>query len=72
MTGINILLDTNIVSALLKGDAAVANNIDNANEVYIPVIVIGELYYDAKYSTQIQKNVSNILEFISNLYRIIC
>jgi len=55
MTGINVLLDTNIVSALLKGEVTVANKIDDANEVYIPVIVIGELYYGAEYSTQIQK-----------------
>jgi tRNA(fMet)-specific endonuclease VapC len=64
MIGNSILLDTNIISALLKGDTAIADGIDNALQVFIPVIVIGELYYGAQYSTQIEQNLSNIHRLI--------
>lgn len=43
----NYLLDTNIVIALFDDDKNVVNNIQNAASVYVPSIVIGELYYGA-------------------------
>jgi tRNA(fMet)-specific endonuclease VapC len=55
MTGNKFLLDTNIITALLKGEVSVAGKIDKAKEIYIPTIVLGELYYGALYSTQIEK-----------------
>lgn len=41
------LLDTNIVIAVLEGDEAVLSNLDRAPEVFIPAIVIGELFFGA-------------------------
>jgi tRNA(fMet)-specific endonuclease VapC len=70
MTGNNILLDTNIVSALFKGEVSIANQIDQSEEIYIPVIVIGELYYGAEYSTQVSKNIANIIT-LSKTYPIL-
>ncbi len=70
MTGSKMLLDTNIIIAWLKGDAAIAKKIDNAKEIYIPVIVIGELYYGAYYSTQKEKGVTDIQE-IAGRYRLL-
>lgn len=61
MAGNKVLLDTNIVSALFNGEILIANKIDEAKEVYIPVIVLGELYYGAGYSTHIRKNTANII-----------
>lgn len=60
MNGNNILLDTNIISALLKGESRIADRIDKAPIIYIPVFVIGELYFGAMHSTQIQKNINDI------------
>ena len=60
MTGIRILLDTNIISAWLKGEKIIAHKIDEAAEVYIPINALGELYYGAQYSTNIQANIENI------------
>lgn len=60
MTGNRFLLDTNILSAWLQGDKTIANSIDKATPVYIPIIVIGELYYGASFSTQVQKNTENV------------
>jgi tRNA(fMet)-specific endonuclease VapC len=70
MTGNKVLLDTNIVSALLKGEVEIADNIDKADAVYLPIIVIGELYYGAAFSTQVEKNTSE-LKKITSLYQAI-
>ncbi len=60
MTGNKVLLDTNIISALLKGDVSVADKIDLSEQVYIAAIVVGELHYGAQYSTRVIKNIENI------------
>ncbi len=65
MIGNKFLLDTNIISALLKGGAAIADNIDKADKVYIPIIAVGELYYGASFSTRFQKNIEDIQKVIS-------
>lgn len=65
MTGNKILLDTNIVSALLKGDTHLSDRIDAYKDVFISAIVVGELYYGAEYSTQIEKNKANIAQITS-------
>ena len=66
----NILLDTNIISALLKGDVSIASRIDEASTVNIPIIVLGELYYGAYFSTHIQKNIKAI-NMLINQYSVI-
>jgi len=65
MTGNNILLDTNIVSAWLKGETVIADKMDASRKVYIPVIVIGEMHYGAQYSMDVQKNIDNIKKVAS-------
>lgn len=60
MTGNNIILDTNIVTAWLKGETGIADKIDKAKNIYLPIIVIGELYYGAFHSTKVQKNITDI------------
>ncbi len=39
-------------------------------EVYIPIIVIGELYYGASFSTQVQRNTENVKK-LTNHYQIL-
>ena len=55
-----VLLDTNIISAWLKGASEIADKIDRSASVNIPVIVIGELYYGAQYSANVKKNTDSI------------
>lgn len=57
-----VLLDTNIISALFKGEDEIASKIDKATQVYIPLIVLGELYYGAYNSLHVHKNIENILQ----------
>ena len=45
ITGNILLIDTNIITAWLKGEKPVADKINKAKEIYIPTIVVGELYY---------------------------
>ena len=65
MTGNKFILDTNIVSAWLKGETSVADNIDKAESVFLPIIVVGELYYGASFSSQIEKNISDLKKLTS-------
>ena len=57
------LLDTNVVIALFANDAAVTGSIKDVVEVFIPSIVIGELYYGAQKSGRVKENVERIDEF---------
>lgn len=70
MTGNSVLLDTNIVSAWLKGESQIADRIDNRRDVFIPIIVIGEMHYGAQYSTDIKKNIRNILR-VTDRYKLL-
>ena len=65
MTGNRFALDTNIVSAWLKGEISIADKIDSAESVFLPIIVIGELYYGAAFSSQVAKNTQDIKKITS-------
>jgi len=41
------LLDTNIIIALFEGESSVLLNLDVAPEVFIPAVVVGELFFGA-------------------------
>jgi tRNA(fMet)-specific endonuclease VapC len=70
MIGNKVLLDTNIVSALLKGESIIADNLDKSEAIYIPIIVVGELYYGASFSSQVEKNIAG-LKNITSRYQIL-
>ncbi len=56
----NFLLDTNIVIALIARESAVRAGLANAGLVFLPTIVLGELYYGAWKSTHIESNIAKI------------
>ncbi|GAH34045.1 unnamed protein product [marine sediment metagenome] len=60
------LLDTNIVIALFAGDLSVEAQLEGAAEVFVPSIVLGELYFGARKSGRARQNVSRIDEFALN------
>jgi len=67
MSGRN-LLDTNIVIALFAQDSAVVEHLDEVEEVFIPSIVLGELYFGARKSRRVKENLARIDEFaVSNV-----
>ncbi len=57
------LLDTNIVIALFAGDTSVLDQLQAAEEVFVPSIVLGELYYGARRSQRVQENLIRLETF---------
>lgn len=57
------LLDTNIIIALLEGDDAVLSNLDQAAEVFIPAVALGELFFGAAKSGRASENTSKLERF---------
>ncbi len=66
------LLDSNIVIALLQGDDAVLSNLDRAPEVFIPAVVIGELFFGAAKSARPGENTDKVERFAANRYIVSC
>jgi tRNA(fMet)-specific endonuclease VapC len=60
MIGDKVLLDTNIALALLNGDREVQKRLEEAQAVYLPIIVIGELYFGAEYSIRLKHNFASL------------
>jgi tRNA(fMet)-specific endonuclease VapC len=58
------LLDTNIVIPLFADDSLIKAHIRQASEVFIPVIVIGELLYGAEKTSHKEENIAKIHAFI--------
>jgi tRNA(fMet)-specific endonuclease VapC len=59
------LLDTNIVIALFVQDNAIMNSLGGAEEVFIPSIVVGELYYGALKSGRVTENIVRLDQFVA-------
>ena len=58
------LLDTNIVViALFAEDRSVQGHMGRAEEVFIPSIVLGELWFGARKSGRVKQNLERIDEF---------
>lgn len=66
------LLDTNIVIALFADEPSVRKRLGRANEVFVPGIVLGELYYGAMKSTRMADNVARIEQFAVQMTILVC
>lgn len=60
------LLDTNIVISLIAKEPSTHEHIASATEIFIPAIVLGELYYGAHKSQKVPENTSRIDEFAAS------
>lgn len=60
-----ILLDTNAYTNLLLGDSAILTELVNADMIYLPVIVLGELFAGFKGGSKEIKNKSALVKFLS-------
>jgi tRNA(fMet)-specific endonuclease VapC len=54
------LIDTNAAIARLNGDDTIIDLLRQADEVFIPSIVLGELYYGAEKSAKVNENIAAI------------
>lgn len=57
-------LDTNIVSAHLRGDASVGRQIQQHTRLYLPVTVLGELFYGAHHTAQSEEQLERVRAFL--------
>ena len=57
-------LDTNIVSAHLRGDALVGEQIRVNVRLYLPATVLGELYYGAYHTEHRAKQLQRVRSFL--------
>ncbi len=58
--GGRVLLDTNILIALIAGEPAVVAQVRSAAAIFLPAIALGELYYGARKSGRPTENLQVI------------
>jgi len=66
------LLDTNIIIALFAKDPQIHDRIVNTEEVFVPCIAVGELYFGAYKSIKTKENLARIDEFALNNTVVVC
>jgi tRNA(fMet)-specific endonuclease VapC len=66
------ILDTNIVIGIFAGDPKIIAHIDRKQELLLPVIVVGELYYGAMRSSRQESNLARIAEFTEDVGVLYC
>ncbi len=66
------LLDTNIIIGIFAGQSLIADYLQQADEIFIPSIALGELHYGARKSRQVQRNLERIEEFAAETTVINC
>ena len=66
MTGNKCLLDTSVIIHAFRNNNTVATLLDTMAEVYVPVTVIGELYYGAYKSADPTKHITQVQSFLLN------
>jgi len=59
----SVLVDTSIVVDYFRQDLTLHEKIDQVEDVYVPLVVLGELFYGAHKSTQKDKALAQVLEF---------
>jgi len=68
----SFLLDTNIVIAILAKDPAVQQRLAEATAVFVPSIVLGELYYGARKSSRVESNLQTVDQFAAANRVLVC
>ncbi len=66
------LLDTNVVIDIFADVSTVRQSLSEAAEVFVPAIVLGELYYGAYKSRRRKANMSRIAEFAESCSVLAC
>lgn len=66
------LPDTNIIIALFAGEAAVLQQLEDTDEVFLSSVVLGELYYGARKSGRMAENVARVDELADRVPVLAC
>jgi tRNA(fMet)-specific endonuclease VapC len=62
----NITLDTNAYAALGRGSKKVLEYVQAADEIIMPVVVLGELWFGFYGGNKLDKNAQNLQKFLDN------
>jgi len=66
------LLDTNIIIALFAGDTSVKERLAEAEHVFVPAVVLGELYFGVYRSARTDANYAQLNDFASSNVVLVC
>ena len=66
MEKIKVMLDTSAYSALLRGNAEVKQAVQEADEIFLNPVVLGELYAGFAMGGREKKNLKILKEFLSS------
>ncbi len=66
------LLDTNIVIALFANDVSVVEHLHKLENIFVPSIVLGELFYGASKSINAKANTERIENFANKVSTLSC
>ena len=61
-----VVVDTNILSKLFSGDSAIRKTLDTYDEIFVPFIVVGELYAGFRVGTKFADNQAVLQDFLQN------
>jgi tRNA(fMet)-specific endonuclease VapC len=66
------LFDTNAVIALFADDSDVLARLEAAQEVFVLIIVLGELHYGARRSGRVERNLARLVTFTTGSVMLNC
>lgn len=61
----SLALDTNAYSDFVRGDQRIADLLNSADVVYLPVIVVGELKQGFYFGSKVKTNIEALQKFIA-------
>jgi tRNA(fMet)-specific endonuclease VapC len=66
------LLDTNIIIGLFAGEESVVERFSADRKMFLPSIVLGELFYGAFHSRRVKENIARIRELAAKVPVLSC
>lgn len=60
-----LCLDTSAYAAFKQGDQAITDQLENAEEILVPAIVLGELYAGFHQGTRARQNTTELQSFLT-------
>lgn len=65
MIGNSVLLDTSVIVRHLRDSTAIHDKLANYDEIYVPHVALGELYYGALRSIRPEASIAQIEQFLA-------
>jgi tRNA(fMet)-specific endonuclease VapC len=66
------LFDTNIVIALFANEPTVIEKLRQSNHIFVPAIVLCELFYGVRKSNQVEQNIERVEAFAASVQVLAC